>query len=86
VTVLLLCSFYEISMTVDFVPLRDFNDSLFCSVYEISMTFSFQCQSVLFCYEILKMVGFVIFFFYDIQRQLILFCYKISVMVSFVLL
>jgi len=50
---------YEISVTVSFVPLRDFKDGRFCSVmrvklqsvlflYKISMTVRFQCQSVKF--------------------------------------
>jgi len=55
----------EILMTVGFVPLRDFNDS-----YEISMMVGFQCQLVLFCYEI--------------SKTSVLFGYEISVMVGFV--
>jgi len=85
-----------------FVLLRDFKDSWFCFVmrfkwwlvlfgYEISVTVGFQCQSVLFCCEISKMVRFVSLFFlrdfkdgrfYSVTRfqwWLLLFSYEISV-------
>jgi len=32
------------------------------------MTIGFQCQSVLFCYEILKTIGFVCLLFYEISK------------------
>jgi len=43
-------------MTVGFAGLR------------IAMTIGFQCQSVLFCYDITKTVGFVPLFFYEISQ------------------
>jgi len=49
------------------------------------MLAGFQCQLVLFCYEISKTVGFVPLFFVffpRLQRQSVLFCFKISIMVG----
>jgi len=60
-------------MMVGFVRLRDLNDR-------------FQCQSVLFCCEISKMVGFVPLFFYEISMTSVLFSYEISKTVGLVLL
>jgi len=36
------------------------------------VTVGFQCQSVLFCYEISKTLGFISLFFYEILRDFVL--------------
>jgi len=71
---------YEISMTVSFVPLRDFNNGCFFNErlftkssskrFKLLVLFSYEISMmvVLFNCEISMMVSFVSLFFYDISK------------------
>jgi len=74
--------FYDISKTVCFISLQDFNDGRFCSIMRSRQCFFFITRvhwwSILFLHKISMTVGFVPLFLYEISMTVSFHCQSVK--------